>query len=172
MEAVSDTSPLIFVARVPGLLPLLERLFDTVWVPKAVEREAVTAALLAPQAGVRRSGREVQRLLQDAIFRVAVDQTLLGGLPLGLGAGERAALALARAKRVDWVMLDDRAATRVALKLGRRPLPVSALPLIGVRRGWIEATEAQGLLDALVANQYRLAPHVRRELAERVAGSR
>ena len=139
MVIVSNTSPLIALKHL-GDLDLIPTLFGGgLLIPPAVAREF--------GAGRLPDWVEV-RTLQDPIGPKI--------LQASLGAGESEALALALETRADLILLDDKAARRLAMAL--------RLPLMGTLGLLLKAKEA-GLtgeirpkLEALSALPFHIAP--------------
>lgn len=111
-EAISNTSPLLYLHRI-GALRLLVGLFGKVWVPGAV---------LAELEEGRLRGYDVP------------DGASLNWLALDLGAGELAAMALALERREHIVLLDD--------ALARRTAQAAGLEVWGTLRVLLEAKSA------------------------------
>ena len=114
MRVISDTSPLILLAKI-GRLELLFQLYGQVVVPVSVLDEIrgrSTEETTAIESLVENQALEIQRGSPEALERVPAD----------LGAGEREAIALAMETEADIVVLDDREGRRVARE---RDLPVT-----------------------------------------------
>lgn len=128
MSAVADTSPLIALSHL-DLLHLLPALLGPTLVSSAVLAEATERRADAPGAAA------IRRAVEAGEFRL-VDPApaAVDAVPEWLGPGEREAIALAIAERVDWLVLDDRAARHHAASLGLyvigtvRLLEVAATP--------------------------------------------
>jgi predicted nucleic acid-binding protein len=127
---VSNSSPLIALDHL-GRLDLLGVLFGTVLVPPAVAQEVQPRTLLPSAVQLRIPAQPAgPRILQAS-----------------LGAGESEALALAVELEADLVLLDDKAARRLAAAIG---LPVSGtlgILLEAKRSGLVAAVRP--LIDAL-----------------------
>jgi hypothetical protein len=136
-EAVSNTSPLLYLYRIQAL-HLLPALFTDVWTPGAVVEEL--------RVGDER-GHEVPQVSSYDWLRV-VDPVSVPSewLASDLGPGELAALALALENPGKVVLLDDALARRVAEAAG--------LTVWGTLRVLLEA-KTSGLID-------RIAPLVDR----------
>lgn len=107
--AVSNTSPVLYLYRA-GVLELLPKLFDDVWIPGAVEFEI--------QNG-RRTGCDVPDLNDfDWLEVVEPNSVPSEWLALDLGPGEIAAMSLALENPDRIVLLDDSLARRIALAAG------------------------------------------------------
>lgn len=106
MRVVCDTSPLILLAKIDRL-ELLFRLYEQVAIPVSVLDEArvrSTEETTAIEALVENQAVEIERGSPE----------VLQSVPADLGAGERAAIAVAIETGADLVILDDRAGRRVA----------------------------------------------------------
>ncbi len=147
LPIVSNSSPLIVLARI-GHLDLLERLFTTVMVPPAVTHEVVSVVL--PTWVIERP------LMQPVGPRI---------LRASLGAGESEAISLALEVGVQWIILDDRPARRLAEALGLPVIGTLGILLASKRRGFLPAVRP--CVDALVNVGFRMAP----DLYERVIAS-
>jgi predicted nucleic acid-binding protein len=130
-EAISNTSPLVYLHRV-GALDWLGHLFGEVWVPSAVIKEL--------QAG-RAGGHDVPLVGPQPWVRIVEPRaTPSEWLSLDLGPGELAALALALENPSRIVLLDD--------QLARRTGQAAGLNVWGTLRVLLEA-KAQGLTERI-----------------------
>lgn len=106
MRVVCDTSPLILLAKI-GRLELLFRLYEQVAIPVSALDEArvrSTEETTGTEALVENQAVEIERGSPE----------VLQSVPADLGAGERAAIAVAIETGADLVIPDDRAGRRVA----------------------------------------------------------
>jgi hypothetical protein len=130
-EAISNTSPLLYLYRIEGL-HWLPALFDEVWTPPAV--------LLELQAG-RQKGYDVPRPAHYPWLQIVEPSSLPSEwLALDLGAGELAAMALALEHPDRITLLDDNLARRIAKAAG--------LQVWGTLKVLLEA-KFQGLITAI-----------------------
>lgn len=106
---VCNASPLIVLAKA-GLLDILPRLFDPIYLPAAVEAEIARGPADDPMRG----------FLPHATWlrRIRLDPPLSPLAGWQLGAGEAEVLEYARLHTDHGVILDDRAARRAAFGLG------------------------------------------------------
>src|SRR5688572_24603022 len=111
MAVVTNASPLILYARI-GRLDVLHTLFGTLLAPDAVMREVVSAGAGRPGAAEVEASEWIQRVT-SADIDMSVDAVSLSVL----GAGEAAAIALAKRRDLA-ILLDDRAARTVARGFG------------------------------------------------------
>ncbi len=127
MIVVSNTSPIMNLAVV-GQRELLARLFQTVFVPDAVWQElaAIGADSRAPSFNLPVPGID-RRSLRDRV--------LVNALLREVDPGEAEAIALAVEMGADLMLLDDRLARRVALRLGLRISGVLGVLVDAKRKG-------------------------------------
>lgn len=130
--AVSDASPLIALNLIDEL-KLLQGLFSEVLIPPAVAREVAPGVTLPAWVKTR----ALQQPMSGEILRAS------------LGAGESEAISLAQELRAEWLLLDERAARRLAQGLG--------LPVAGTL-GLLNRAKEKGLLKAV-------RPHVEARIA-------
>lgn len=154
MLVVADSSPLIHLSRIDRL-HLLAVLYDRVVVPREVWDEVVHR---------RPAAVGVNTLQQESWIRV--DERELPQVDLGLDPGETAAIQLAEALHADALLIDERMGRRVAAARG-----IAVRGTLGVL---VQAREAGALpalrpvLDALIAEGFRVAPALLRESLLRV----
>ena len=122
LPVVSNSSSIIALNRI-GQLKLLSELFGQLTVPPAVVREV--APIRLPEWVV------VQPLIQPIGSQV---------LRAALGDGESEAISLPVERKARWIILDDRAARRLAQRL--------SLPVIGTL-GLLLAAKRRGLLSRI-----------------------
>jgi predicted nucleic acid-binding protein len=100
---VSDASPLIALQQIDQI-DLLQALFGEVLIPPAVAREVTRGVSLHPWLKTHPLELPIAGEILDA----------------SLGAGETEAIALAHEVCAEWLLLDERAARRLAQALGLR----------------------------------------------------
>lgn len=146
---VADASPLIALHQI-GVLSVLSRLFSQVDIPPEVADEVSPSIPILPAwVLVRQLTQPVNRVISSA----------------GLGRGETAALGLAQQLNADLVILDDRAARRLALELGLAVAGTAGILGRAKRERLIPAVRPH--LERLLALGFRLAPSiVQRALAD------
>lgn len=128
---IADAGPLLALAKL-DCLHLLEKLFGTVLIPEAVQRECMA-----------KSGEDSQRIQQAIDCKqlqvISSDAISSMVLPRSLGDGEKEAIFLAIQHEHSLLIVDDQLARRQAAKLG--------LTFIGLVRV-LAIAEQQGLLDS------------------------
>ncbi|MGD9891427.1 MAG: DUF3368 domain-containing protein [Dehalococcoidia bacterium] len=128
---VSNASPLIALHQI-DCLTLLRRLYASVIIPPAVQRE------ISPSVG---------RLTWIATR--SLQQPIDSRLPTTLGAGEREAISLALETGVSQIVLDDLRARRRAESLGLEVIETLGILVFAKRQRLIPAVRplAESLLD-------------------------
>ena len=140
---VADTSPLIALHQIEHL-SVLKSLFVEVHIPPAVAREA------APSLPELPSWIVIRELTQPIGSEV---------LWAALGRGESETLGLALEVEAGAVILDDRPARRLALRLGLPVVGTVGILLRSKRTGVIPAVRP--LLVKLLDVGFRLSPTIR-----------
>ena len=132
MIAVSDSSPLIALARI-GRLNLLRSLFGRVLIPDAVYEEVVVSGAGLPGANEVRDAEWIETYSgpDDAVSYLAAEGA-------GLGEGEAATIRLAKQLSADIAILDDAKARRVALAAGLTITGSIGILELGFRRGLVK----------------------------------
>jgi len=136
---VSNSSPLIGLEQIKQL-ELLLKLFGNVIVPEAVAKEVAPTVTLP-------NWITIQPLNQSIAARI---------LETSLGPGESEAISLALELGNCQIILDDRAARRLAQGLGITVIGTLGILLAGKRKGFI--SEVRPTLDALMSFSFHIAP--------------
>jgi len=146
MIAVADTSPLCYLILI-GEIDLLPKLFSQVLVP-----EAVLAELLHEDAPSAVRGWASN--LPPWILAKEIPPLATAGLE-GLQAGERATILLAESTMADIVLLDEKAARRVAAARGLRVTGILGVLGEAATRDLVELASA---IDRLRKTSFRASP--------------
>lgn len=150
MIVVSNATPLIALAKIDRL-DLLQELFGTIVIPRAVYEEVVAHAPHRPGAAKIRQAHWIRT-------QAPTDQTKVNYLRADLDWGEAEALVLAEELHADWVLLDETKARLAAQLLGLRFTGTVGLLLLTKRVGKVAAIRP--LLDELKAKQCHLSEKV------------
>ncbi len=145
LTVVSNSSPLIGLNQI-NQLSVLEKLFGSITIPTAVAQEVAPSVKLPEWINLK-------PLSQPMAARI---------LATALGPGESEAISLAVELGNAQIILDDRAARRLAQGLGLSVVGTLGIVLAAKRRGFLITLHPQ--LDALTNNGFHLAP----ELYQRV----
>jgi predicted nucleic acid-binding protein len=148
MKAVTNAGPLIALGKL-GLVHLLSRLYDPIFVPTPEYQEVVTRGLelglpdaYAVQMTVAR--REL------VVIDVEMTETSTAGIEPSLQVGERAVIQLARQEAADWVLLDDQLAREQAQELGLRVKGTLGVIVEAFRRRLLAAEEVELVFQAIL----------------------
>ncbi|WP_297091051.1 DUF3368 domain-containing protein [Thermococcus sp.] len=150
MRVALNSSPLIFLAKL-GLLDLLERLFEEVYITESVYHETV----------VEGAGHEETVVIANADFlkRVSVEnQRLVKFLLEMVDHGEAETIAFALENEVDVVLLDDKDARKIARSFGLRVTGTLGLLLLAKRKGLI--SQIAPYVEELRRNGFRISEGV------------
>ena len=131
MIVVSNSSPLVALARI-GRLTLLASFYKRILIPVEVQHEVTVAGRGLPGAEEVRNANWI-----EVISRRAPVQPSLAQACQNLGAGERAAILLAKSLEADLVLLDDWKARRVAQDAGLSVVGCLGILEAGARRGLV-----------------------------------
>ncbi len=154
---VCDTGPILHLREADGLW-LLEKTGE-VMAPGAVDREL--DAQIGNWSGERPSWFRVVALSEDEARQV--EQLRAIG---GLGPGEAEALALARSRRVDWLLTDDASARMIGALLGLEVHGSLGVILWGAAKGHLRREQAFSLLDRLAKSSLWLSRRILDEARE------
>jgi predicted nucleic acid-binding protein len=133
VTVVSDSSPLIALARI-GKLSILAELYGRILIPAEVHHEVTVAGRGLPGSEEGRRAHWIELAKPDR------DDPALARACDGLGAGERAAILLAKTLPADLTLLDEWKASRVAQE--------ASLLVLGCL-GVLEAAARKGLIRDL-----------------------
>jgi predicted nucleic acid-binding protein len=146
MIAVADASPLCYLVLI-GEIDLLPKLFLQVAVPQAVIGELLHQD--APEVV-----RNWASNLPEWISPTATAEVVSGGLEK-LQAGERAAIILAESIKADLILLDEKAARRVAAERGLRVSGILGVLGQAAIQGFVDLPSA---IDRLRKTTFRCSP--------------
>ncbi|MDI6902123.1 MAG: hypothetical protein QMC77_00070 [Methanocellales archaeon] len=159
MLAVSNTSPLIFLAKVPELIDLSKRKFEKIIIPREVYSEAVERGLSSEDHSIRENALRIKKLVEGGFIEVRElkEVKLKNSLLEDLGLGEASAIALALQEKIENVLIDERGATTIARTFKLKPRPISLLPIEAFKNNQMSKEDALRLLDELLINNYYLS---------------
>ena len=146
MIVVADTTPISELAKV-GYLDLLYELFEQVILPQEVYSELTTGNHSATEIVSTLSWLKVEQISDPKQVKVL-------RLTSNLDLGEVAAIILAEELKADQLLIDERAARRVAKT---RQLPIIGtvgILILAKERGLIDRVKP--ILDAMIKNGTRI----------------
>lgn len=131
-SVISDTSPFLYLYRI-GIIHLLPKIFDEIWMPDAVKDELLTG---------RNKGYDVPNPADYKWLRIVNPKSMPSEwLALDLGAGELAAMALALENPTCVILLDDMLARRTAQAAGLSVWGTLKVLLEAKSQGFVEKVE-------------------------------
>lgn len=158
MIVVSDTSPLNYLVLI-GHVDVLPPLFDRVVTPPAVVAELLHPGAPAP---VRAWATSLPEWL-EVVSPASTDRTL------GLGAGETEAIAVAQELAAPLLLVDERKASVVAVRLGIQAVGTLNVLALAAERGLLDLSSA---IAALRGTTFREPTSLVEELLRRDAERR
>ncbi|MGB3693528.1 MAG: DUF3368 domain-containing protein [Spirulinaceae cyanobacterium] len=155
MKVVSDTSPLCYLVLI-DLIDLLPNLYNRVIIPSAVFDEL--SASQAPEP-VQTWIANPPDWLETRIVESSPDIELIE-----LDLGEQEAITLAETIGADLLVLDDKAARKIASERGLRIIGLLGILGVGVKRGLVDFSTA---IEGLQQTNFRVSPTLLKSLLER-----
>ncbi len=159
MQAVVDSSSLIFAYRVEKLLELLKTRFKGLLLPRSVYEEVVTEG--------KKLGKAEANLIEEEIKKGFLKVKKPGKLIEAehLGSGEIEAISLAHQEGLP-LIIDDRRARILGTSLKIKVIPISSFILWGVKKGVLTPGRSREVLRELVKAGYWLKSDVYLTLIE------
>lgn len=152
MRAVVNSTPLIALS-ITGHLPLLNTLFDRVFVPVSVYQEVVLQ-------GKGRPGAEAVAQADWLTVQAPKRPESLPAELLQIDRGEQDVIMLGQAIKADWVLIDEKLARRLASSLGLHVKGTLGVLLIAYRVGLISKEAAIETVQELAGSSVRLNPRL------------
>lgn len=149
MKAVINTSPLIFLAQIDRLEVL--RMFNPVLTSAVVMAEV--------EAGLSKGYQDtlkVRKMVEEGKLRVT--RSTAKKSIQGLHPGEASVIALAKKENADIIIVDDRAAIKVAKYLGLNVASTPYLLLKALKEKRISKTEFKASMTKLISVGYFISP--------------
>lgn len=144
---VADSTCLIALSKI-NKINILELLFKTIYIPKAVYDEVVTK-------GNGRPGCNEIKGVNWIVTEPIKDSLAVNVLRLQLGAGESEAIILAKEIKANFIILDDWRARQAALGLELPVVGTVALLTKAVEKGFLSDIKTE--LDSLKAAGFYFA---------------
>ncbi len=159
MQAVIDSSSLIFAFELEEIKELLKTKYDSLLLPKTVYDEVVYTG--------KKLGKEEVNQIEDEIkkgfLKIQKSDELIE--VEHLGKGELEAISLARHEDLPLIM-DDKKARIIGVSVGLKVFPVSSFILWGAKEGHLTTKRSKEILNELVKAGYWLKSDVYLSLIE------
>lgn len=159
MPVISDTSPLIWLAKV-GKITLLKDLFGEVIIPQEVYIEAVEKGL---QGGFT-DAQTIKECINEGWIKLSKlnikDQSILQKISehsFEIHSGEAQAIVLAREMKL-LLLMDESAGRAFAQAWGLKVKGTIYVIISALRKGLISETEAKETVLTMVTKGFRLEP--------------
>ncbi len=140
-EAVSDTSSILFLAKV-NRFDLLKNFFKKIYVTSEVYNELFSKE--SPENNIIK--KEFKKLLK----RIAVKKIL----DISCGKGKRSAISYCIEKKIRFLITDDRRARLFAESLNIKPIGTLGIILISLKKGFIIPDKARKIFKALISGGF------------------
>lgn len=167
MFVVSNTSPLIFLTKIPKLIEILRKFYKKVIISNEVYVEAVELGLKSENPEIKENALTIKKLVEENFIEM---RSLKGkwiklkNSLQELATGEASAIALALQEKVENVLIDEKRASAIAKTFKLVPRPISLLPIEAFRKNYISKQEALNLLDELLTKNYHLSSDIYKQI--------
>ncbi|MCX6768011.1 MAG: hypothetical protein NTY90_04780 [Candidatus Micrarchaeota archaeon] len=152
---MADSVTLIKCMRVRGLPELLRKRYSRVIVPQAVFANVVEAGRGLGKPHVVDLEKDFAKgFFERKSAPRGVSEALVAE---GLGAGEAEAVALAKEVEADELLVDEKPARKIAVRLGIHSMPLAALIIAGAQKKAVSRENAKKMLEELLAKNYRIS---------------
>jgi predicted nucleic acid-binding protein len=159
MIVISDTSPICYLVLIDGI-DLLQKLYGRVIIPQAAYEELTAFESPAKvQSWIAQHPRWIE--VQSVVGEPNVELSQLD-------AGECAAIALAEQMRANLVILDERAARKVAMGRGLKVIGLLGILGASADRGLVNFTM---MIDRLRQTNFWASPQLIKLLLDRYGGN-
>ena len=143
MIVISDTTPIISLLKIDRL-PLLEKLFGTVQIPKGVFAE------LTENPRFRNEAETVQKSsFIQVVSEIDEDYVSLLCRSAGLDVGESEAIYLSDAGKADMLLMDEARGREVAMRMGIRIMGTIGILILAYEDDFISKEEIRSAIEIL-----------------------
>lgn len=162
MIVISDTTPIISLLKVQQL-QLLQKLYGTVLVPKAVYRELTENPSFAEEAAIVNKADFLSVAVVENVKSVNILRAVTG-----LDAGESEALIMYDEQKADILLMDEHKGRVVAKQLDIRHIGTAGILLLAYDKKLIRAAEVKSCVDTMLVNGIRLDKKICNVMMEHV----
>lgn len=153
---IADASTLIGLLRI-GQLYLLEKLFKKIIIPKGVYNEV---------AVYRKEGSNVFKRSTYFIVKNVEDRVSTDFLMPSFGKGEAEVLALAKEKKADLILLDEKRARKTARRAGFKVMGILGILIMSKNKGFIPLVKP--FIEKLNRQGFRISEKVIKRILKEV----
>lgn len=152
---IADASTLIGLLRI-GQFSLSKKLFGKIIIPRGVYDEIVVE---------RKEGSDIFKKSTYLIVKDVEDRVSIDFLMSSFGKGEAEVLALAKEKKADLILLDEKRARKTARRAGFKVMGILGILAISKDRGFIPSVKP--FIEELNRQGFRLSESIiKRTLGE------
>ena len=159
---ILNSSPLIIFSKL-NKLDLLKKLFDNLEIPMAVYKEVVEKGISinAPNAFLIKDFID-KKIIQVKILRKESEKKaqFLTKIYSQLDIGEAEAIALALERKEDYLIIDDKVATKIARLYKLKPIGSLRVLLIAFKKKLISEQEIKLLIIEMCSKEFRLSSDI------------
>ncbi len=152
---ISNTSPIIFLAKINSLY-LLKELYGKVKITSKIKDELLV--------GGKPDSKAINIAIQDRIIIIKDPNVVL---PLGLGDGENSAISLASELK-EGLIIDDAHAIKAAAQLRINTLRTTTVIFTAVKKKIITRIESIKLVNKLIEEGYYIAPKYYKDILDKL----
>ena len=145
---IVDASTLIGLLRI-GQFSLLKKLFGKIIIPRGVYDEIVVE---------RKEGSDIFKKSTYLIVKDVEDRVSIDFLMSSFGKGEAEVLALAKEKKADLILLDEKRARKTARRAGFKVMGILGILVISKDRGFIPSVKP--FIEELNRQGFRLSESI------------
>ena len=149
MIIISDTTPIISLLKA-NQLELLQKLYKTVLVPRAVYRELTENPAYIKEAEIIRNVDFLSVVTIENMKSVEVLRSVTG-----LDEGESEALIMYDEQKADLLLMDEHKGRNVAKQLKVRYIGTAGILMLAYDKGLIQSSDVKMCLDMMLANGIR-----------------
>ena len=162
MIVVSDTTPIISLMKV-GQLELLHKMFDVVFIPRAVYLELTENKTFLEEAKI------IQECKFIYVEKVGNEKSVIILRNFtGLDAGESEAIILADEKCSDVLLMDEHKGRQVAKKMGITITGTIGILTQAFDEGILTKEDVKGCIEQLKENGIRISEKLYQRLMEHI----
>lgn len=164
MIVVSDTTPIISLLKI-GQIDLLQKLFESVVIPKAVYDELTVNNEFADEAEAIRESEYIK--VADVSNRGAVD---LLRRATGLDLGESEAIIYTDESKADLLLMDESKGRKVARQMGLNVAGTVGLLIEGYEEGYLDKDEILNAVSIMKGKGRHISDSLYELLLKKISG--
>ena len=161
MKIISNTSPLIFLAKI-GKLDLLKE--HEIIIPKQVYEEIIKGSKVGKE-----DAHKIINLVEKNIIRIEETKIIKELEKQNIGKGEKAAISLAINNKINLILLDEKKARRIAKFYKLKARGTLGILIEAYKNKKINKKEFKESIRKLIKEGYRIREELLFELLKEIA---